>query len=174
MLSISIIDGDIELKDAWINSLCVGDTKTSDFYDLLDYVFKTGNLLDDICEVDLFDDDSLIYFLSSLRMLYRKFFINPPTILCGNMLRYYKLLFDIDDYMMYIKLSLPIVKDSLIFFKNLDVGAEVFSLLVDNYCSEKFNKAYSDDYEIQLKILDRMNKIDKVLWFENKKWFHIK
>ena len=63
MLSISIIDGDIELKDAWINSLCVGDTKTSDFYDLLDYVFKTGNLLDDICEVDLFDySQHLQYF----------------------------------------------------------------------------------------------------------------
>ena len=102
----------------------------------------------------LYDDDeteTLDLILPSVRRVWAKVYITPPSLLRDNRLELFQLYFDIDEFLDYLIDMLKKTKSSLIHFDKLDRTVETLTLIVDNYIAhlvEKTKECNDIDKEI--------------------------
>lgn len=120
-----------------IDSLCRGITNSDDLVILINYVLdkKLDMFSDEKFNKALYDGDDILsdLILPSVRRVWGKVFITPPTILNNDRLELFQLSFSIDDFMEHLLIMLPKVKTSLKHFTNLDRTTETITLIIDNY-----------------------------------------
>jgi hypothetical protein len=155
-------------RELIIDTICQGIKNTSDFRDCIEYILdkKTylfegeefkGSLYDD-------DDDILDLILPSIRRVWGKVYITPPTLLREKRLELFELLFDIDDFLDYLVHIVPNVKNKLQEFNNLDRTTETLQLIVDNYVAGLFHLAYnSNDIDAEIKAAKRNKNLKKIV-----------
>jgi len=165
--SILELKEDPDFRSMLTDALCQGIRLSSDFRDVLDYVIDEKLHL---FEADDFsasfypeDDDTLDLILPSIRRVWARVFVDPPTLLKEKKLELFQLLFDIDDFVDYLIKIMPKVKTSLIEFDKLDRTAETLVLIVDNYIAGLLEATRNRD-DIQMEIRDL--RISKTL----RKW----
>ena len=154
-------------KGAVIQSLLSGiDTKWYvEFLDILEYVIdkrlKKISELQDFKETLYGESDIEIWelVLPSVRRVFGKIFITPPTILTNDRLQLFQLSFNIDNFLDYLVEMFQKTKMALVEFKFLDREAETLSLLVDNYIAGLiYEMSQVDDIKSEIRHL----KIKKV------------
>ena len=122
--SILEINQNPSYREIILDTLCQGIKNTSEFRDLLEYVidkklylFKgfefQGNLYDG-------DDDLLDFILPTIRRVWGKVYVTPPSMLKKERLQLFELLFDIDEFLDYLVLIIPKSSNKLEIFDNLD------------------------------------------------------
>jgi hypothetical protein len=153
-------------RDELTDALCNGIINSSDFRDIIDYVLDHKLHLFDTDELfgTLYDgeDEILDMILPSIRRVYVKVYQEPPTILKGEKLRLYFLLFNIDEFLNYLLVIIQESRVSLKPFSHLDRTVETITLIVDNHIADLFDKAYNFEGDIHQEIRDlRLKKIMK-------------
>ena len=153
-------------RDELTDTLCNGIVMTSDFRDIIDYVIDHKLHLFDTDELvgTLYDgeDEILDMILPSIRRVYVKVYQEPPTILKGDKLQLYFLLFDIDEFLNYLLIIIQESRKSLEPFKHLDRTIETITLIVDNHIADLFDRSYNFDGDVQQEIRDlKLKKIIK-------------
>ncbi len=153
-------------RDELTDALCNGIINSSDFRDIIDYVLDHKLYLFDTDELvgTMYDgeDEILDMILPSIRRVYVKVYQEPPTILKGEKLRLYFLLFNIDEFLNYLLIIIQESKRSLKPFTNLDRTIETITLIVDNHIAYLFDKAYNFEGDIQQELRDlKLKKIMK-------------
>jgi hypothetical protein len=153
-------------RDELTDALCNGIINSSDFRDIIDYVLDHKLYLFDTDELvgTMYDgeDEILDMILPSIRRVYVKVYQEPPTILKGEKLRLYFLLFNIDEFLNYLLIIIQESKKSLKPFTHLDRTIETITLIVDNHIAYLFDKAYNFEGDIQQELRDlKLKKIMK-------------
>lgn len=149
-----------------INSLCVGlSGDLEKFKNIIRYVINNKYQLFDIQDFKgkLYEDEDNILdlILPSIRRVYGKIFINPPTILKDQRLLLFQEMFDIDEFIDYLINMFKISKYCLKEFKHLDRTSETLSLIIDNYVSELIERSKDyHDYTQAIRDL-RLKKVTK-------------
>jgi hypothetical protein len=149
-----------------IDSLCVGlSGDLNRFKEIIQYVINNKYQLFDIDDFRgrLYEDEDEILelILPSIRRVYGKVFVTPPTILKDQRLILFQELFDIDEFIDYLINMFKFTKNCLSEFKFLDRTAETLSLIVDNYVSKLVEQSKDcDDYTKAIRDL-RLKKITK-------------
>jgi hypothetical protein len=152
--------------DLLTNSLCAGLSGDLErFKDIIRYVVNNKYQLFDIDDFkgSLYEDEDNILelILPSIRRVYGKVYVTPPTILKDQRLLLFQELFDIDEFIDYLINMFKITKNCLKEFKYLDRTVETLSLIVDNYVSELIEKSKDcDDYTQAIRDL-RLKKVTK-------------
>lgn len=91
----------------------------------------------------LYSDDeteTLDLILPSVRRVWAKVYITPPSLLRDNRLELFQLYFDIDEFLDYLIDMLKKTKSCLIHFDKLDRTVETLTLIVDNYIANLVEK----------------------------------
>lgn len=141
------------------DALCKGVNNEEDISSLKK-LFETTTLLHwNLFDVPIFNDgfdktkenpdgtNLLEYILPTLKRVYSKFYINPPSILLQSSgtkrLELFQLQFDLVDFLTF--LSSKFSKNSKILddFQNLDKCIELFTLIVDDYLASKVSHILS-------------------------------
>lgn len=152
-------------KSALVNSLCGGLDDVEKFKQIINYVIDYKSELFNICELEgtLYDgeDDVLDLVLPSIRRVYGKVFMEPPTLLKERRLELFQEYFDIDEFIEYMILMMIKTKNCLYEFKNLDRTVDTLTLIVDNYVSGLVEKSRDCDDHIQVIRDLRLNKLTK-------------
>lgn len=153
-------------RDELTDALCNGIINSSDFRDIIDYVLDHKLYLFDTDELvgTMYDDEDEILdmILPSIRRVFVKVYQDPPTILKGDKLQLYFLLFDIDNFLTYLLIIIQESRKSLEPFTHLDRTIETITLIVDNHIADLFDRAYNFDGDIQQEIRDlKLKKIIK-------------
>ncbi len=177
------IHKDDKYKKIIISEFCFGiENDEGEFSKLLEYVIDNKYELFDIPEFKkgIFEEDDKVMdlVLPSIRRLYGKMFINPPSLFMDSnnnpTIRYtlFTLYFNIDDFIDYFISSFKKNKKCLKNFEYLDRTSETLTLIVDNYISmlvKKVNESenYSEDIKKILKSKNRGKNIDKILKNKN-------
>ena len=166
--SILDINKNTSYREIILDTLCQGIKNTSEFRDLLEYVIDKKLYLFEGFEFrgTLYDgdDDLLDLILPTIRRVWGKVFINPPSLLRENRLQLFELLFDIDDFLDYLVLIIPKSSNKLEIFNNLDRTAETLQLIVDNYIAALFHKAYnSETIDADIKTVTRDKNLKKLI-----------
>ena len=164
--SIVEILSDEGYKLSLINSLCGGiDSKwLPEFIDIIEYVIdkKLPDILKlDIIKESLYDgeEETGDLILPSVRRVFGKVFIQPPTVLDGDRLELFRLHFNIDEFLDYLIETLIKTKNVLKDFPFLDQTSETLTLIVDNYVAELFYKTtHCDDRQQEIRDL-KINKL---------------
>lgn len=149
-----------------INSLSSGLSGHEDrFKNIAIYVIYNKYHLFDIDDFkgNLYEDEDNIgdLILPSIRRVYGKIFITPPTILKDQRLLLFQEMFDIDEFIDYLINMFKISKDCLKEFRYLDRTVETLSLIVDNYVSELIERSKDcNDYTQTIRDL-RLKKVTK-------------
>ena len=155
-----------------IEALCKGISREhlNTFKSLLEYVINKKYHLFDRDEFKgalyLEEDETLDLVLPSVRRVFAKIFIDPPTIFkdsgYGRALpenKRYKLFtmyFNIDDFIDYLIDMFIKSKDCLAHFEHIDRTSETLTLIVDNYIAGLVTKVINiDDHE---EAIDRLIK----------------
>lgn len=155
-----------------IEALCKGISREHlhTFKSLLEYVINKKYHLFDRDEFKgalyLEEDETLDLVLPSVRRVFAKIFIDPPTIFkdsgYGRALpenKRYKLFtmyFNIDDFIDYLIDMFIKSKDCLAHFEHIDRTSETLTLIVDNYIAGLVTKVINiDDHE---EAIDRLIK----------------
>lgn len=155
-----------------IEALCKGISREHlhTFKSLLEYVINKKYHLFDRDEFKgalyLEEDETLDLVLPSVRRVFAKIFIEPPTIFkdsgYGRALpenKRYKLFtmyFNIDDFIDYLIDMFIKSKDCLAHFEHIDRTSETLTLIVDNYIAGLVTKVINiDDHE---EAIDRLIK----------------
>lgn len=152
--------------DSLIDSLCPGLSGDLErFKDIIRYVVNNKYHLFDIDDFkgSLYEDEDNILelILPSIRRVYGKIFITPPTILKDQRLLLFQEMFDIDEFVDYLINMFKISKYCLKEFKHLDRTVETLSLIVDNYVSDLIERSKDcDDYTQTIRDL-RLKKVTK-------------
>jgi hypothetical protein len=152
--------------DSLINSLCIGlSGDLSRFKNMVRYVIDNKYQLFDIDDFkgSLYEgeDEILELIIPSIRRVYGKVFVSPPTILKDQRLILFQELFDIDEFIDYLINMFKLTKKCLNEFKFLDRTAETLSLIVDNYVSKLLEESKKfDNYKKTIRDL-RLKKITK-------------
>jgi hypothetical protein len=166
--SILEINKNASYREIILDTLCQGIKNTSEFRDLLEYVIDKklylfegfefqGNLYDG-------DDDILDLIMPSIRRVWGKVYITPPSMLREKRLELFELLFDIDDFLDYLVLILPKSANKLEIFGNLDRTQETLQLIVDNYIAGLFHKSYnSETVDADLKAATRDKNLKRII-----------
>lgn len=152
-------------RDELTDALCNGIINSSDFRDIIDYVLDHKLYLFDTDELvgTMYDDEDEILdmILPSIRRVFVKVYQDPPTILKGDKLQLYFLLFDIDEFLNYLLIIIQESKKSLEPFTHLDRTIETITLIVDNFIAKNFSLAYNC-IDIKQEIRDlKIKKISK-------------
>lgn len=153
-------------SNSLINSLCAGLSGDLDrFKEMIQYVIDDKYQLFDIDDFrgSLYEDedDILELILPSIRRVYGKVFVTPPTILKDQRLTLFQELFDIDEFIDYLIDMFKLTKNCLSEFKYLDRTVETLSLIVDNYVSKLVDESKDcDDYTQTIRDL-RLKKVTK-------------
>jgi hypothetical protein len=132
-------------KSLLFKNLLEGITNANDFESLLNNIVNEKYTLFDIEEFkgSLYDNDeteTLDLILPSIRRVWAKVYITPPSLLRDNRLDLFQLYFDIDDFLNYLVDMLKKSKSSLIHFDKLDRTVETLTLIVDNYIAHLVEK----------------------------------
>ena len=161
----------LELKDSehykqpLINSLCGGITDVDRFKQIVNYVIDYKSELFNIDEFQgsLYDgeDEVLDLILPSIRRVYGKVFIEPPTILKETRLDLFQEYFDIDEFIDYMIDMLKKTKNCLNEFKNLDRTVDTLTLIVDNYVAGLVEKSRDCEDHTQMIRDLKLNKLGK-------------
>jgi hypothetical protein len=166
--SILEINKNASYREIILDTLCQGVKNTSEFRDLLEYVIDKklylfegfefqGNLYDG-------DDDLLDLILPTIRRVWGKVYVTPPSMLREKRLQLFELLFDIDEFLDYLVLILPKSSNKLEIFSNLDRTQETLQLIVDNYIAGLFIKAYnSEAIDEDMKTATRDKNLKKLI-----------
>jgi hypothetical protein len=166
--SILEINKNASYREIILDTLCQGVKNTSEFRDLLEYVIDKklylfegfefqGNLYDG-------DDDLLDLILPTIRRVWGKVYVTPPSMLKEKRLQLFELLFDIDEFLDYLVLILPKSSNKLEIFSNLDRTQETLQLIVDNYIAGLFIKAYnSETIDEDMKTATRDKNLKKLI-----------
>jgi hypothetical protein len=79
----------------------------------------------------------LEYILPSVKRVYSKFFINPPGLLNNERLDLYRLQFNLEEFLIFLKDKFIENQKSLDNFKYLDTNSEILTLIVEDYVASK-------------------------------------
>lgn len=163
-----------KLIDALISG--IPDDLLPAFNELINYVIDNKFSLFDSDELKepFFGDDDVPQdlILPSVRRVFAKIFIDPPSLFKGSTegLRYqlFVLYFNIDEFIDYLKDMIIKCKDVLVQFEHIDRTAETLTLIVDNYVASLVKKVRScDDVETEIKnqktIINRESSINEIL-----------
>lgn len=147
--SILNINQNASYREIILDTLCQGIKNTSEFRDVLEYVLDKKIYLFEGFEFQgtlyVGDDDILDLIMPSIRRVWGKVFITPPSMLREKRLQLFELLFDIDEFLNYLVLILPKSTNKLEIFDNLDRTQETLQLIVDNYIAGLFHIAYNSE-----------------------------
>ena len=129
--------------------LCQGIHHPDDVSHLMDLFKDTTTIYSSIFDVEPFvnnvsenDPDSvnlLEYILPSVKRAYSKFFINPPGLLNNERLDLYRLQFNLQEFLMFLKDKFIENQKSLDNFKFLDTNSEILTLIVEEYVASKIS-----------------------------------
>ena len=109
-------------------------------YILFDKEDFKGCLYDEVDDFGTQSTETLDLILPSVRRVWAKIYITPPSLLKDNRLELFQLYFDIDDFLDYLIDMLKKTKSSLIHFDKLDRTVETLTLIVDNYIAHLVEK----------------------------------
>ena len=147
--SILNINQNPSYREIILDTLCQGIKNASEFRDVLDYVLDKKIYLFEVFEFQgtLYDGDEEILdlIMPSIRRVWGKVYITPPSMLREKRLELFELLFDIDDFLDYLVLILPKTANKLEMFDSLDRTQETLQLIVDNYIAGLFHQAYNSE-----------------------------
>jgi hypothetical protein len=150
-------------RQVLIDALCAGVPTSSEFVDQLEviidnfYVFDIDGFKGSLYEED---DDIIDLILPAFRRAWGKTYVTPPTLLSGDRLELFQLLFSTKRFIEYLLDMLPKIKGMLGVLTELDRSAESVSLLVDNYIAKNVRLS-RESKDIKLEIRDL--KIQKTL-----------
>jgi hypothetical protein len=166
--SILEINKNASYREIILDTLCQGIKNTSEFRDLLEYVIDKKLYLFEGFEFQgtLYDgdDDILDLIMPSIRRVWGKVYVKPPSILKAERLQLFELLFDIDEFLDYLVLILPKSSNKLEIFSNLDRTQETLQLIVDNYIAGLFHKAYnSETIDVDIKTAKRDKNLKRII-----------
>lgn len=172
----------LKYKDAIINSLCQGISNAyiSDFKKMLTYVIDEKYKLFDRDEFKgclyIDEDETLDLILPSVRRVFGKIFLSPPTLFNGvnttpgvsqisqqlDVKRYtfFVLNFDIDEFIDYLINMFIGCKDILKDFEHIDRTSDTLTLIVDNYIAGLVQKV-KDCNDIEEGIISLKKKINR-------------
>lgn len=129
--------------------LCHGIHHPDDVSHLMDLFKDTTTIYSSIFDIEPFvnnvsenDPDSvnlLEYILPSVKRVYSKFFINPPGLLNNERLDLYRLQFNLQEFLMFLKDKFIENQKSLDNFKFLDTNSEILTLIVEEYVASKIS-----------------------------------
>lgn len=138
----SIIElcNDPESREILIDALCNGITNVSDFRDSVNYILDNKMSIFDIEEfkTSLYEDedDYLDLILPTFRRVWGAVYTQPPPLFKNDRrLELYRLNFDIDEFLDYLKESFIKTKGCLSYFENIDRTPKHLEIIVDNYIS---------------------------------------
>jgi hypothetical protein len=164
---------DIYYRKLIINDMCRGITNTSDFIDALDYVIdKMVGGFFNIHEFEkMYDEDVIPLIIPSFRRVWAKIYIDIPPIYKPpkeqglhpktiKKLELYQSLFNIDEFLIYLREMFLKSKNCLNEFEHLDRTNEHLTLVVDNYVAMLIQKT-NETKDITQDIRDA--KINKLL-----------
>lgn len=143
-------------KSLLFKTLLEGITNVTEFESILNNIVNEKYNLFNTEEFKgcLYDDDeteTLDLILPSIRRVWAKIYITPPSLLRDSRLELFQLYFDIDDFLDYLIDMLKKTKSSLIYFDKLDRTVETLTLIVDNYIAglvEKTKECINIEKEI--------------------------
>lgn len=137
----SIIDicKEKESREILIDTLCQGISNVSDFRDALNYVIDRINIFNiEEFKSQLYEDedDYLDLILPTFRRVWGRVYTQPPPLFKSDQrLELYRLNFDIDEFLDYLKISFIESKGCLNYFEHIDRTPKHLELIVDNYIS---------------------------------------
>jgi hypothetical protein len=145
---------DKEYREILIDTLCKGITNVSEFRDSVEYVIdhKLEMFNNEFFNSPLYEEDKeciIDLVLPSFRRVWGKVYSDTPTLFKkrpGDLrLDLYQQLFNIDEFLDYLKEIFLKVKYSLKEFDNLDRTIETITLIVDNYIAGLVQKVLDSD-----------------------------
>ena len=137
----SIIDicKEKESREILIDTLCQGISNVSDFRDALNYVIDNIHIFNiEEFKSQLYkdEDDYLDLILPTFRRVWGRVYTQPPPLFKSDQrLELYRLNFDIDEFLDYLKISFIESKGCLNYFEHIDRTPKHLELIVDNYIS---------------------------------------
>lgn len=137
----SIIDicKEKESREILIDTLCQGISNVSDFRDALNYVIDRVHIFNiEEFKSQLYEDedDYLDLILPTFRRVWGRVYTQPPPLFKSDQrLELYRLNFDIDEFLDYLKISFIESKGCLNYFEHIDRTPKHLELIVDNYIS---------------------------------------
>lgn len=154
-------------REALIDSICDVSVASSDFRDIIEYVLDYKFDMFKEYDKPLYegDDYTTSLILPSIRRVWANTFIEPPTLLKDKKLELYKLLFNIDEFLLYTKVMLN-SDFSIEPFEHIDRSCEVLKMIVDNYIAMNFKIAYNipnDEVDSKIIELKRNKKINNLI-----------
>jgi hypothetical protein len=124
-------------KQMLLDSLCSGITSSSDFRVSLEYVMSKIHMFDIPEFNNLYEDedDIFVLILPSFRRAWGKVYMKPPSIFNykSDKLELFKLNFDTDEFLEYLRDMFLKTKGCLTDFEYIDRTNEHLQLIVDNY-----------------------------------------
>ena len=145
---------DKEYREILIDTLCKGITNVSEFRDSVEYVIdhKLEMFNNEFFNSPLYEEDKecvIDLVLPSFRRVWGKVYSDTPTLFKkrpGDLrLDLYQQLFNIDEFLDYLKEMFLKVKYSLKEFDNLDRTIETITLIVDNYIAGLVKRVLDSD-----------------------------
>jgi hypothetical protein len=110
------------------------------------------------------DDELAIFIIPAVVRCWSNFFIDTPTLIKDDHLKLYKLLFNLEEFLLLVKQKLKItikfLEDN--FNPNIDPEAESLRLIVDSYVSDKvalcrINNPLKEVRKIKIEKLNKSN-----------------
>jgi hypothetical protein len=160
----SIVDiyQDKEDREILIDALCQGITNVSEFRDALSYVIDRihiFNIEEFKSKLHEDEDDYIDLILPTFRRVWGRVYTQPPPLFKSDQrLELYRLNFDIDEFLNYLKISFIESKGCLNYFEHIDRTPKHLELIVDNYISFLVKK-----------VLDRENFVEESRMLKLKK-----
>lgn len=151
----AIIDNlSIAIKSEYLESFkCLMIYVIDEKYSLFDIDEFSGTLYEG-------EDEILDLILPTIRRVFSKIYLSPPTLLKHQRLKLFQTYFDIDEFIDYLIEMFLKCKNVLENFVYLDRTVETLELIVDNYIAELVKKVQDvDDIFIEIRDL----KIKKII-----------
>lgn len=158
-------------KTAVLESLCSGipEQFLETFKQIMIYVIEEKYQIFDRKELQGFfyndeDDELLDLILPSIRRLYGKTFISPPSLFSSESdserYKLFVLYFNLDEFIDYLVEMLMKTKGILKDFEHIDKTSETLSLIVDNYIAGNVKKVRDcEDIKSEIMRFERDVKI---------------
>lgn len=128
-----------ESREILIDTLCQGISNLSDFRDALNYVMDKIHIFDiEEFKSQLYEDedDYLDLILPTFRRVWGRVYTQPPPLFKSDQrLELFRLNFDIDEFLDYLKESFIESRGCLDYFQHMDRTPKHLELIVDNYIS---------------------------------------
>lgn len=163
----SIIDicKEKESREILIDTLCQGISNVSDFRDALNHVIDRIHIFNiDEFKSQLYkdEDDYLDLILPTFRRVWGRVYTQPPPLFKSDQrLELYRLNFDIDEFLDYLKISFIESKGCLNYFEHIDRTPKHLELIVDNYVSLLVKKVLDcEDFVEESRVL-KLKKLIK-------------